>query len=151
VTDERRFFTHKQKRDLLVTAGGQCCRCGAELTPGWHAHHVEPHADGGPTERDNGMALCPDCHAASHSGNDAAKFGAFRKDYSWQEQSIETFMGQLPTFYSSMKGEFVRAFVNEVSPSAGKTVFSMKLARPNGAANSHIAKGQLGHQRTGRR
>jgi superfamily II DNA or RNA helicase len=65
----------------------------------------------------------------NHLEEAIAKFGGFRKDYSWQEQSIETFMGQLTTFYSSTRGQFQRAYINEVSPSGGKTIFSMKLAR----------------------
>ncbi len=61
--------------------------------------------------------------------SEIGKFGAFRKDYGWQEDSIETFMRSIDTFYSKTPGQFQRAFLNEVSPSGGKTVFSMKLAR----------------------
>lgn len=61
--------------------------------------------------------------------DEIAKFGSFRKDYGWQEESIETFMRQLDVFYSSEPGQFQRAYLNEVSPSGGKSVFSMKLGR----------------------
>jgi superfamily II DNA or RNA helicase len=60
--------------------------------------------------------------------DEIGKFGTFKKDYRWQDESIELFMSQLPTFYSRERGQFVRPYVNEVSPSGGKTIFSMKLA-----------------------
>jgi superfamily II DNA or RNA helicase len=53
----------------------------------------------------------------------------FFKDYSWQERAVEKLMENLPTFYSDKRGAFERAFVVEVSPSGGKTVFSLKAAR----------------------
>jgi hypothetical protein len=61
--------------------------------------------------------------------SEIGKFGTFRKDYGWQKDSIETFMRSIDIFYSKTPGQFQRAFLNEVSPSGGKTVFSMKLAQ----------------------
>jgi hypothetical protein len=56
------------------------------------------------------------------------KYGSFRKDYSWQERAIERFMTDRAKFYSLAPGQFERAYVVEVSPSGGKSIFSMKLA-----------------------
>lgn len=53
----------------------------------------------------------------------------FYKDYSWQELAVEQLMQQLSTFYSAERGKFQRAYVVKVSPSGGKTIFSMKAAR----------------------
>lgn len=53
----------------------------------------------------------------------------FFKDYSWQDRAVEHLMDNLPVFYSSIRGDFERAFIVEVSPSGGKTVFSLKAAR----------------------
>jgi hypothetical protein len=127
----RRFFTDRQKRELFITAGGECPDCGRDLTEGWHAHHRTFHSEGGPTDLENGEALCAHCHAGRHKNMnfDDAKFGQFRKDYSRQEESIEHFMSEIDTFYSVRPGQFARPYVNEVSPSGGKTIFSMKLAR----------------------
>src|SRR6266404_4522415 len=122
--DDRRLFTSAQRRELFVSAGGKCQSCGVDLPDDWEAHHKEPHSEDGSTELDNGEALCLDCHRKRHDG----KYGAFEKDYSWQEQSISHLMNNLREFYSETRGQLQRAYINEVSPSGGKTLFSMKLA-----------------------
>jgi superfamily II DNA or RNA helicase len=122
--DNRRLFTSVQRRELFVSACGKCQECGVDLPDDWEAHHKEMHARGGLTELDNGEALCSECHRKRH----ARKVGAFEKDYSWQEQSISHFMNNSRQFYSEARGQFERAYINEVSPSGGKTIFSMKLA-----------------------
>lgn len=61
--------------------------------------------------------------------NKDGRFGYFRKDYSWQERAVATYMETLPKFYSKDPGSFDRAYVVEASPSGGKSTFSMKLAR----------------------
>ena len=55
--------------------------------------------------------------------------GRFFKDYSWQERAVDQLTEQLNIFYSAERGKFERAYVVKVSPSGGKTIFSMKAAR----------------------
>lgn len=125
--DDRRLFTSAQRRELFVSAGGKCSSCAVDLPDDWEAHHKDAHSDGGSTEQDNGEALCPRCHRDRHAEMNG-KFGGFEKDYSWQDQSISHFMNNLREFYSQARGQLQRAYINEVSPSGGKTIFSMKLA-----------------------
>lgn len=63
-----------------------------------------------------------------HQGEHRMTKGHFYKDYGWQEKAIEKFQSEIGTFYSTLPGRFDRAFVAQVSPSGGKTIFSMKLA-----------------------
>jgi superfamily II DNA or RNA helicase len=118
---------------LFVSAAGCCQDCGGDLASGFEAHHIIPHAIGGATVLDNGEALCPDCHKRRHRfmniENEFSRFGMFRKDYSWQEEAVQKFAANIQTFYSSERGKFERVYVVEVSPSGGKTIFSMKYAR----------------------
>lgn len=62
--DPRRFFNPAERAALLAAADGHCTICGGELdlTHGWHADHITPHTAGGPTNIDNGQALCPTCN-----------------------------------------------------------------------------------------
>jgi superfamily II DNA or RNA helicase len=126
-----RYFTRAQKLAIFVTCGGCCRNCGEELPSEWDAHHVRPFASGGRTDTENGEALCLKCHIRKHQTMIAeqAKYGNFRKDYSWQERAIEKFMNERSRFYSLEAGQFECAYVVEVSPSGGKSTFSMKLAR----------------------
>jgi superfamily II DNA or RNA helicase len=55
--------------------------------------------------------------------------GVFHKDYGWQERAVGELMAGLPEFYSKEPGQFQRAFIAEVSPSGGKTRFSLKAAK----------------------
>jgi superfamily II DNA or RNA helicase len=125
--DDRRLFTLAQRRELFVLAGGKCQSCGVDLPDDWEAHHKEAHSEGGPTDIGNGEALCPPCHRARHAERSGTS-GMFVKDYSWQEKSIDHFMRYREDFYHEEPGRFKRAYLNEVSPSGGKTIFSMKLA-----------------------
>lgn len=129
--DERRTFTEAQRRDLFVASGGLCRDCGCDITDAestWEAHHEAPHSSGGATEHENGIALCRECHRKRHRAHDKEMYGGFVKDYSWQDSAIERFISGMAEFYASGPGEFDRAYVLEVSPSAGKTVFALKLA-----------------------
>ncbi len=129
VTDPRRLFTLEQKTKLFNRARGICEKCHQELDPeDWHAHHVVPHKDGGQTHIDNGQALCVDCHKFIHRESiDKDIYPSFRKDYSWQERAIQTYIDGENLYYSATR-EIQQAYVVEVSPSGGKTIFSMKLA-----------------------
>lgn len=54
--------------------------------------------------------------------------GIFKKDYSWQERSLQLFQTRIDEFYSTTPGGFERAWVDQVTPSGGKTIGSMKKA-----------------------
>jgi 5-methylcytosine-specific restriction endonuclease McrA len=91
--DPRRGFTRFQRFQIWVHACGRCEDCGRGLSDEWDAHHKKHHAKGGRTEILNGRALCEDCHKREHAvsiDDEIAKFGSFRKDYGWQEESIGT-------------------------------------------------------------
>lgn len=60
--DPRRMFTTFQRTQIFLAANGACQGCGEGLGPGWEADHVISWAEGGPTEVENGQALCPRCH-----------------------------------------------------------------------------------------
>ncbi|GAB3606064.1 HNH endonuclease signature motif containing protein [Conyzicola nivalis] len=68
----QRLFSPAQVRALRVRDGG-CVNCGAP--PGWcDAHHVDQWArDDGPTDIDNGVLLCQDCHRLIHRNAFAMK------------------------------------------------------------------------------
>lgn len=58
----------------------------------------------------------------------------FKKDYGWQERAVDALMTGITDFYSSTPGGFAHAFIAEVSPSGGKTKFSLKAAKAMMAA-----------------
>ena len=45
--------------------------CGKDIdVSNSQGHHVQRHADGGPTTLDNGVQPCTDCHKKIHSKDD---------------------------------------------------------------------------------
>lgn len=65
--NENRFFTQDEKRFMLDRQEYMCGECGDDLW-GEHiganeAHHILPVWAGGTTEIENGVVLCPSCHA----------------------------------------------------------------------------------------
>lgn len=67
--DQRRLFTARQVRQLLIATDSKCERCGADLAmQPFEIHHIRRHADGGRTELYNGMVLCLPCHKEITSG-----------------------------------------------------------------------------------
>jgi hypothetical protein len=64
-----RYFTQTQRRAIVARDGDRCivpgCKCRAASS---HAHHVLFYADGGPTDVNNGVLLCPAHHHALHQG-----------------------------------------------------------------------------------
>jgi hypothetical protein len=64
-----RSFTQPQRRAMVARDGDRCvvsgCRCRAATT---HAHHVVFWSEGGLTDIDNGVLLCPAHHHALHQG-----------------------------------------------------------------------------------
>ncbi len=45
----------------------------------------------------------------------------FKKDYFWQERSLQLFQTRIDEFYSAEPGRFPGAWVDQVTPSGGKT------------------------------
>lgn len=105
-----RFFNDRERAALYLAADGKCQRCGNDLEPGWHADHVDPASNGGPTDLVNGQALCPRCNLlkGAHVIN--------LRD--WQRKAIET-------FYALRKPDFLVT----ATPGAGKTKMALSLAR----------------------
>ena len=67
--DDQRLFTHEQRLAIFDRAEGQCANpvniLDCEAEPGWdnfHADHIIPYAEGGPTTVANGQLLCPNCN-----------------------------------------------------------------------------------------
>lgn len=127
----RRLFTKSERFKLFVASEGLCEGCGEPLPEGWHAHHKIPYSRGGPTLLENGAALCTKCHAKEHQSMEAQSDGysRFNKDYSWQERAVEALFNDIGLYWNEKRGAFNQAFVLEVSPSGGKTKFSLKAAR----------------------
>jgi hypothetical protein len=62
----KRYFTGAQMRALAVRDGG-CVWPGCGAPAAWaDGHHVKAWADGGPTDVDNGVLLCPYHHHKLH-------------------------------------------------------------------------------------
>ena len=64
----RRSFSAAQMKALRVRDGG-CVNCGAP--PGWcDGHHIDEWVrDEGPTDVDNGVQLCQNCHRLVHKAS----------------------------------------------------------------------------------
>lgn len=52
----------------------------------------------------------------------------FEKDYSWQERSLHLFQTKIDEHYSPTPGGYACAWVDQVTPSGGKTIGSLKKA-----------------------
>lgn len=107
----RRRFNSSERAALYLAADGRCGECDIVLQPGWHGDHVTPYSAGGPTDVINGQALCPSCNLKK--GNTVAK-GARE----WQTHARDLFL-------SKPKRDFTVA----ATPGAGKTYFSLALAK----------------------
>src|SRR5260221_299609 len=53
-----RNFSGKQRNSLFLSASGRCSRCNRPLDWKWEADHFVPWSAGGPTQIQNGQALC---------------------------------------------------------------------------------------------
>jgi hypothetical protein len=62
-----RLATPHQRKAVVNRQGGTCAGPGCR-GPVVHVHHVEYWSDGGPTDLQNLIGLCPRCHAAVHQG-----------------------------------------------------------------------------------
>lgn len=105
---ERRFFNSRERTALYLAADGRCTECGAELEPGWHADHVDPHSRGGITDVINGQALCPACNLKK--GSSVSELRA------WQAEALERFLRRTDDFLCV------------ATPGAGKTTFAITAA-----------------------
>ena len=65
--DPRRRFGAKEQFAAFEMADGHCESCGVELPENWHADHVVPWSEGGPTDAANVQALCPACNLSKGS------------------------------------------------------------------------------------
>lgn len=66
--NRQRVFTTNQRRAIVARDGG-CVIPGCSTPPAWlEVHHVEPHARGGATHTDNGVAMCWFHHRNLESG-----------------------------------------------------------------------------------
>lgn len=111
-----RRFNASQKGALYLAADGHCSQCGGELELGWHADHMNPYSRGGATDVSNGQALCPGCNLKK-----GASVSGLRK---WQERALLEFRSWLLTQQDPNLG-----FLVEATPGAGKTRFSIEVAR----------------------
>lgn len=86
---ERQFrYQRRKKKNLILMAGGNCCRCGYdEFMSGLDFHHVDPTAKehsrnlaaslgsgAASKEADKCAILCSNCHASYHAGEWEAEF-----------------------------------------------------------------------------
>jgi hypothetical protein len=64
-----RFHTAAQRKAMVVRDGGGCAWPDCTAPPSWtHAHHPTRWGDGGTTDLDNGVLLCPFHHRLVHEG-----------------------------------------------------------------------------------
>jgi superfamily II DNA or RNA helicase len=108
--DPRRLFSAAERAQIAARQHHTCKHCSGDLQTGFHVHHVIPHAAGGRTHPDNGIAVCEPCHpkAAIHT------IPNFIPRH-WQQEA-------LPTILRILRAKQF-ATVN-AAPGAGKTAFS---------------------------
>lgn len=66
--DPKRTYSRGKTNEMLQDQGGKYAGCG-ETKPlsEIDGHHKQRHADGGPTTKENGAALCKDRHKEVHA------------------------------------------------------------------------------------
>ena len=65
--DPQRFFTPDERAAKREAQGNTCPGCGTTIdAANSQGHHVQRHADGGPTTPENHAEVCIDCHAKIH-------------------------------------------------------------------------------------
>ena len=62
-----RLFSKRQKKILKFLSANICNLCGKKLDENFHADHIYPHSNGGPTTLINGQALCQKCNLSKGS------------------------------------------------------------------------------------
>jgi superfamily II DNA or RNA helicase len=108
--DPRRLFTNSQRAQIAARQRQQCNGCAGELAAGFHVHHVIPWSQGGPTEVDNGVALCIECHRIAP----VRELPGFQPRR-WQKDAMGTVVPIL------RGGQFATV---SAAPGAGKTLFA---------------------------
>lgn len=115
--DPVRLFSERQRRIILSRQNGVCAgsNCGKVLQEGSvEFHHVIPHSLLGPTQAENGMALCIPCHAQA----DVLPLPNF-VPRPWQEAALDPIVQRLSL------GQFATL---AAAPGAGKTAFTVQAA-----------------------
>jgi RHS repeat-associated protein len=66
--DQKRSFSPSDRAAKRQEQGGRCANgCGKKIDEtNSEGHHIERHADGGPTTPDNHAEVCKDCHRELH-------------------------------------------------------------------------------------
>src|SRR5574342_987244 len=122
--DPRRLFTPAQRAQVAARQRHACGVCSDPLPEVFHLHHVIEWANGGPTDVDNGLAVCPPCHLHAPTAPPA--------EFTPREWQAEAFPLVMPKLRA---GEF--ATVN-AAPGAGKTKFSGWVAQALAATNDVV-------------
>ena len=61
--DAQRHFTPGQRKEIYKRSCGACASCGISLSEtNFHADHIQPYSQSGPTTLENGQALCSACN-----------------------------------------------------------------------------------------
>lgn len=113
----KRRFSARQRRMLAWIAAGRCQQCGQPLQPGFHADHVTPFVLGGPTQLDNGQALCGPCNRKKGTTMPTLKLRP------WQQDAHHKALTWL------VQERRDRRFLINAAPGAGKTRVSCAIAR----------------------
>jgi superfamily II DNA or RNA helicase len=112
----KRRFSKRQRKILLLVAGGICQLCGKALRNKFHADHIRPFSKGGKTITLNGQALCPNCNLTK--GNEYMTI----KLRNWQHDAIKKSLKWL------LEDRSDRHFVLNAAPGAGKTIAACEIA-----------------------
>lgn len=61
--DPKRYFSQEARMLIYKNSRGRCKKCSIELSPtNFHADHIKPYSESGPTSVGNGQALCSACN-----------------------------------------------------------------------------------------
>ena len=106
--DPRRLFTSAERAQIAARQHHACAVCQHDLPDRFHVHHIIPWANGGPTQPDNGIAVCPECHVSAP----IAELAGF-EPRPWQQEAG-------PILHAKLRA---REFATlNAAPGAGKTL-----------------------------
>lgn len=98
-------------------------QCGVDLSPGWHADHIDPFSLGGETDMVNGQALCAPCNLKKGARMDVLSVSteAFEETLrAWQVDAIREYDRVCQT-----RPDFLAV----ATPGAGKTKWARAILR----------------------